>query len=484
MPSLANSCAYSLRTPQTIQKLLHRLWIALLYSHKFFRKPKSGCEFKRYTSSWKHLSLQEGVAQNALICYTIAMKLSEDLQARGLVYHHTFEKMAWLDKPRTFYLGIDCSADSMAIGNLVALLVARRLLDAGWKTYLLVGGATSLIGDPGGKEGERELKPREEIERNVAAIKKQVSQLFAGKEFTLVDNYDWFKDMKYLDFLREVGKLYSMTELVQREYVRERMGEGGSGISYAEFSYSLIQGYDFWHLFRNHGVEMQIGGSDQWGNMVSGLPLIRKKEQKEAFAFSIPLLIDKATGRKFGKSEEGTLWLDANRTSPFQLYQYLFNSEDEVVEEYLLKLTLISVNEIRAIMEKHRETPHERFAQKMLARAVTTLIHGDEECARAERVSELLFGNGDLGSLDTRAIAMLQASPLVTPVLVGTSLVEALIASKLASSKREAREFIANGAISLNGHKIEDRSVSDDDFLNGLALLKRGKRSVSILSRA
>ena len=336
------------------------------------------------------------------------MKLSEDLRARGLVYHHTFEKLEWLDEPRVFYLGVDCSADSLTIGNLVALLVARRLLDAGWKTYLLVGGATSLIGDPGGKDAERDLKPREEIQRNVDAIKRQVSKVFAGKSFELVDNYDWFKDMKYLDFLRDVGKLFNMSELVQREYVRERMGEDGNGISYAEFSYSLIQGYDFWHLYTQHGVEMQIGGSDQWGNMVSGLPLIRKKEQKEAFAFSIPLLINKATGKKFGKSEEGALWLDSNRTSPFQIYQYLFNSEDEAVEEYLLKLTLMPVDEIVKVMAKHKEAPHERLAQKTLARTVTTLIHDEEECARAERISELLFGNGDLGSLDTRAIAMLQ----------------------------------------------------------------------------
>src|SRR5581483_6462207 len=212
------------------------------------------------------------------------MKLSDDLKWRDLIKDKTFDDLSWLDKPQTFYHGVDASAPSLTIGNLAALLLARRLIDAGWKSILLVGGATSLIGDPGGKASERELKPRDEIADNVEAIKKQVSILFAGQDFISVDNYDWFKEILYLDFLREVGKHFSMSELMQRDFVVERMGEGGSGISYAEFSYSLVQGYDFWHLFKEYGAKLQIGGSDQWGNMLSGVSMIRKKENQEVHA--------------------------------------------------------------------------------------------------------------------------------------------------------------------------------------------------------
>ena len=294
------------------------------------------------------------------------MTLSEDLQWRGLIKDKTFDDPKWLDTPRTFYLGADCSADSLTIGNLAIFMTARRLNEAGWKTVLLVGGATSLIGDPGGKDAERDLKPREEIERNVAGIKAQVSRLFDGREFELVDNYDWFKDIGYLEFLRDVGKHFSMTELVQREFIASRMGEGGGGISYAEFSYNLIQGYDYWHLYKTRGVELQIGGSDQWGNILSGAPLIRKKEAKEVHAFSMPLVINKTTGKKFGKSEEGAVWLDANRTSPTQMYQFWVNAGDDGVEDYLKTYTMLPKEEIEAIMTQHRERPSERIAQSRL----------------------------------------------------------------------------------------------------------------------
>jgi len=226
------------------------------------------------------------------------MKLSEELVWRGQIKDKTFSDVAWLDTPRTFYLGVDCSSDSLTIGNLAIFMLAKRLNQAGWKTILLVGGATSLIGDPGGKDDERQLKSRDEIAHNVAGIKQQVQQLFNGADFTLVDNYDWFKDINFLDFLRDVGKNYGMTELIQRDFISERMGEGSSGISYAEFSYTLIQGYDYWHLYKNYGVVLQIGGSDQWGNMLSGVPLIRKKELVEVHALSMPLVIDKSDRQK------------------------------------------------------------------------------------------------------------------------------------------------------------------------------------------
>ena len=251
------------------------------------------------------------------------MTLSEELEWRGLIKDRTFTDPRWLDTPRTFYLGSDAgSSDSLTVGNLAIYMLARQLALHGWKTVLLVGGATSLIGDPGGKDEERQLKSREEVERNVAGITAQVEKLFTGLEFEAVNNYDWFKDMGYLEFLRDVGKHYSMTELVQRDFIASRMNEGGSGISYAEFSYNLIQGYDFYWLFKNKGVELQIGGSDQWGNMLSGAPLVRKKEGKEVHALSMPLVINKATGKKFGKSEAGAVWLDPAKTSPTQFYQF------------------------------------------------------------------------------------------------------------------------------------------------------------------
>lgn len=413
------------------------------------------------------------------------MKLSQELRDRGLVQHHTFKDLEWLDEPRTFYFGIDAtSADSLTIGNLVPCLVARRLLDAGWKTILLVGGATSMIGDPGGKDVERSLVSREEIIKNIEGIKKQIKNLFVGKKFTLVDNYDWFKDIKYLDFLREVGKHFSMTELVQREYVRERMGEGGGGISYAEFSYSLIQGYDFWHLYRTMGAVMQLGGSDQWGNMVSGLPLIRKKEGAEAHALSTPLLISKVTGKKFGKSEEGTIWLDSKKTSPFKMYQFFFNSEDDSIEEYLLKLTLLPIEEIKEILTTHKQSTNLRFAQKKLAFEVVKIVHGEESARRTERVSEILFGeNGSRQSIDANDWSLLKNEAPNIKVDVDMSLIDTLVLSKLVDSKREARQLLTEGAITLNyKREVDDRLLSRMDFPTNHALLQRGKRYVCILT--
>ena len=296
------------------------------------------------------------------------MSLSEDLAWRGLIKDKTFSDLSWLDQPKTFYLGVDAtSADSMTIGNLAVLLLARRLLDAGWKTILLAGGATSLIGDPKETE-ERELKPREEVIKNVEAIKAQIGQLFAGKDFTPADNYDWFKDVGYLDFLRDVGKNFSMSELIQREFVNERLD---SGISYAEFSYSLIQGYDYWQLNKKHDVVLQIGGSDQWGNMLSGVSLVRKKEGKEVHALSMPLVINKSTGVKFGKSEGGAVWLDPAKTTPTQFYQFWMNVDDADVEDYLKVFTLLSREEIERAVAEHQTDPSKRAAQKKLAEEVT-----------------------------------------------------------------------------------------------------------------
>lgn len=402
------------------------------------------------------------------------MSLSEDLTWRGLIKDKTFIDLSWLDTPKTFYHGVDASSDSLTIGNLAALLLARRLIDSGWKAVLLVGGATSLIGDPGGKTEERELQPREEILRNVEAIKKQVSNLFAGKKFDLVDNYDWFAEFKYLDFLREVGKSFSMTELMQREFVKERMGGGGSGISYAEFSYSLIQGYDYWQLYKKHSVELQIGGSDQWGNMLSGVALIRKKENKEVHALSMPLVVDKATGRKFGKTEAGAVWLDAQKTSPTQFYQLWINSGDEDVEDYLKIFTLLPKEQIDHVISEHKADPSQRRAQKMLAEEATKLVHGSEGGA-ATGLTRYLTSQVSVADASNEDLAEIRQEIPSVKTSAGGNVIDALVKAGLAPSNTEARRLLVSGAVYINGKSISRDRFESGDFQNGRLLLRRGK---------
>ena len=404
------------------------------------------------------------------------MKLSEELVWRGQIKDKTFSDVAWLDAPQTFYLGADCqSADSLTIGNLAIFMLAKRLNQAGWKTVLLVGGATSLIGDPGGKDDERQLKSREEIAHNVAGIKQQVQQLFSGADFTLVDNYDWFKDINFLDFLRDVGKNYSMTELIQRDFISERMGEGSSGISYAEFSYTLIQGYDYWHLYKEHGVVLQIGGSDQWGNMLSGVPLVRKKESVEVQALSMPLIIDKSTGKKFGKSESGAIWLDAGKTSPTQFYQFWINVDDLVVEDYLKIYTDLDQPAIGQLLAEHTANPQARTAQKTLAVEVTRLVHGPEAASLAQEVTAYLTGQQSIEGASAAALtAIRQELPAVT-VSADGSIIETLVSTGLATSNSEARRLVSANAVSVNGNKVTRENFETQDFVKGRLLLRRGK---------
>lgn len=405
------------------------------------------------------------------------MTLSEELSWRGQIKDKTFDDIRWLDSPKTFYLGADCqSADSLTIGNLAVFMMARRLKKHGWNAVLLVGGATSLIGDPGGKDTERPLKSREEIEHNVAGIKSQVERLFSGMEFQMVDNYDWFKDMGYLEFLREVGKHYSMTELVQRDFISARMGEGGEGISYAEFSYSLIQGYDYWHLFRNYGTVLQIGGSDQWGNMLSGVPLIRKKEGAEAHALSMPLVISKTTGKKFGKSEDGAVWLDPAKTTPTAFYQFWINVDDEGVEDYLKLFTDLEQGEIAAVMEAHIANRSARIAQSHLAREVTRLVHGDDAMEFAAVVTDYLVGKAPIGQANDDIITVVRQEMPVVQVRAGGSITEALVDAGLAASLTEARRLIADNGISVGGNKIQREHFEETDFDNGRSFIRKGKK--------
>ncbi len=410
-----------------------------------------------------------------ILQYMKTTTLSEELAWRGFIKDRTFADETWLNTPRTFYLGSDASADSLTIGNLAIYMLARQLAEHGWRAILLVGGATSLIGDPGGKDEERNLKSREEVQANVAGVKAQVSRLFANNDFELVDNYEWFKDIGYLEFLRDVGKHYSMTELIQRDFIASRMGEGGSGISYAEFSYSLIQGYDFWWLFKNKGVELQIGGSDQWGNMLSGAPLIRKKEGKEVHALSMPLVINKATGKKFGKSEDGAVWLDATRTTPTQFYQFWINCDDEGVEAYLKIYTMLPKETIEKLIAEHRDDPKKRIAQIKLAQEVTKLVHGAKQLAIAEAVTEVLTGKKDVAQLDVRALDAMRKEVPSIHGSVGDEIIDLLVQTGLTSSKTEARRLLQGNAIAINGQKTQKERLVENDFQNGRLLLRKGK---------
>jgi tyrosyl-tRNA synthetase len=403
------------------------------------------------------------------------MTLSEDLTWRGLIKDKTFSDVSWLDEPKTFYLGIDAvSADSLTVGNLAVLLLARRLTEADWKPVLVMGGGTSLVGDPGGKSEERKLKSREEVKNNIEGVRTQVTKLFSSKDYLMVDNYDWLSQLKYVDFLREVGKHFSMTELMQREFVTERMGEGAAGISYAEFSYSLVQGYDFWHLFKNHGVVMQIGGSDQWGNMLSGVPLIRKKEGEEVHVFSMPLVINKDTGVKFGKSEAGAVWLDPERTSPFKFYQFWINTGDSDVEDFLKIYTLLSREHIESLVEEFKQKPADRKAQKTLAFEVTKIVHGEEVAKKQEKVTEAVFGGG-LENLNEAEIATVREEFPNLSIPSGMPIIEILVSTGLATSNSEARRLKESGAIYIDNEKFTDDHIEANHFNNKRLLIRRGK---------
>ncbi|MBX4199604.1 tyrosine--tRNA ligase [Candidatus Saccharibacteria bacterium] len=401
------------------------------------------------------------------------MKLSEELIWRGLIKDKTFDDISWLDQPQTFYHGIDGSGDSLHVGNLAALVLAKRLMDHGWKAVLLVGGATSLVGDPGGKETERELKTKEEIEHNVSAIKSQIEKLFSSQPVTYVNNIDWFGDMRYLDFLRDVGKHYSMTELTQRDYIAQRMGEHGSGISYAEFSYTLVQGYDFWYLYKHHQAVLQIGGSDQWGNMLSGVPLIRKKENAEAHVMTMPLVVNKLTGRKFGKSEEGAVWLNPSKTSETQFRQFWINTDDADVADYLKIFTLISKEEFDELITRHNSHPEAREAQRYLSDKVTEIVFGGDSSEAVSLTEKLITGQISVEEVDPGQVELphFSEAKFHEPNMV----VQALVATGLASSNSDARRLLESNAVYINGQQINRSEFLPEDSKNGKALLRRGK---------
>jgi tyrosyl-tRNA synthetase len=382
------------------------------------------------------------------------MKLSEELVWRGFVNQTTFNNLKALDEKKwIFYHGFDASAPSQTVGNLAAMMFDKVFMRHGHKAVIVAGGATSLVGDPGGKNSERVLQDEKTIAHNVAQAQKQLKKVYKGYNFTLVNNLDWTKNMTVIEFLRDIGKHFSMTPLVQRDYIAKRIGEGGAGISYTEFSYTLLQGMDFLHLYDKHGVTLQLGGADQWGNCLSGVELIRRARGAEAHVMTLPLIINKATGKKFGKSEEGAVWLDPEQTSPTQFYQFWINADDLGVETYLKVLTELDKEQIDTILAKHRQNPKERWAQTRLAQEVTTLVHGESEMKTAELVTACLTGKKPLSEATAKAIAAMRRELPHTKAKPGDELLEVLATSSLAASKTEARRLLAGHAISLNNQK-------------------------------
>lgn len=394
--------------------------------------------------------------------YTLwVMTLSEELKWRGFLNQTTLPDIKQLDhKKLTFYCGFDASADSQTVGNLAVMMFVKTFMRHDYKAVLLAGGATSLIGDPGGKDIERPMQDEQTIRHNVEKAEKQLKQIFSGQQFVLVNNLDWYKDMHILDFLRDVGKHFSMTPLVQRDYIANRMGKDGAGISYTEFSYTLLQGYDYLHLHNKNGVDLQIAGSDQWGNCLSGVELVRKVTGQEVHAMTMPLIIDQRSGKKFGKSEVGAVWLDTQKTSPNDFYQFWVNVDDEGVESYLKIYTELTKDEISEVMAPFDKDKKQRHAQKVLAYEVTKQVHGQAEADKAQSQAESL----QKGSTQT-----------ATQTIKDTSIVDALVKSGLASSKTEARKLLAAGGVYVNGVKTTKEHFEPSDVEGGLVKLRRGK---------
>lgn len=403
------------------------------------------------------------------------MTLSEELQWRGFINQTTFKDLTELDRQKfTFYHGFDASAPSQTVGNLAAMMFDKVFMRHGHKAILLAGGSTSLIGDPGGKDSERVLQSEETIAHNVAMAEEQLKRVFRGQEFTLVNNLDWTRDMKVLDFLRDIGKHFSMTPLIQRDYIAQRLGEGGAGISYTEFSYTLLQGMDFLHLYDNYGVTLQLGGSDQWGNCLSGVELIRKVRGAETHVITLPLMINKATGKKFGKSEEGAVWLDPKMTSPYKYYQFWLNADDEGVEGYLKVYTELDKPTVDRVMSDFHADRAGRAAQKALAYESTKLVHGQEQADRQVRIAEAVAAQS-LVNLDDTEVATLREEMPYAQAVPGHDIAGLLVQTGLAASKTEARRFVAENAVSINGQKSQKEQLEESDFQNGRLLIRRGK---------
>ena len=418
------------------------------------------------------------------------MNIFDELKARGLVFQTTDE--AALSKALTedmvsYYVGYDPTADSLHLGNLVLILTMKRLQMAGHKPYALVGGATGLIGDPSFKDSERSLQTKDTVTKWSGKIRSQLERFLdfenGENKAEMTNNYNWFENLTFIDFLRDVGKHFTVNYMISKDSVKSRME---SGISYTEFAYQIMQGYDFYELNQLHNVTLQLGGSDQWGNMTAGTELLRRKANKQGHVITIPLITD-STGKKFGKSEGNAIWLNADKTSPYEMYQFWLNVDDADAVKMLKIFTFLSLEEIAEIEEQFEAARHERLAQKVLAREVVSLVHGKAAYEQAVKTSEILFGGGDLRQLDAKSILTgLKAAPQhqVTDD-EDLTLVELLISAGIAPSKRQAREDITNGAIYINGERVQalDYVITDSDKIeNRLTVIRRGKKKNFVLT--
>jgi len=403
------------------------------------------------------------------------MNLSEELIWRGFVNQTTLKDLNQLNSMKiSFYHGYDASANSLTIGNLAAVMMDKCFIRHGANATIVSGGATSLIGDPGGKESERPLQTKELIDDNVAAVQKQLHNLL-GSETRFVNNLDWLGKINVLDFLRDVGKYFSMTPLVQRDYIARRMGPQGDGITYTELSYTLLQGYDFLHLNKEYDVNMQISGGDQWGNCLSGVELIKRVENKTVNVLTCPLIINQATGIKFGKSEKGAVWLDPDQTSPLDFYQFWINSDDKGVISYLKIFTELSKVDIDEIEKVVKQDPSSRVAQKTLAYEVTKLVHGEEVAKSVEIVTQILVGTLSISVVDKKSLANLKDYLKVLTINQDNSVSDILVDSGLARSKTVARRLLEDGSIYLNGIRFTDDIIDFSMIEASHIMIRRGK---------
>ncbi|WP_049494112.1 tyrosine--tRNA ligase [Streptococcus constellatus] len=417
------------------------------------------------------------------------MHIFDELKERGLVFQTTDEealRKALAEGNVSFYSGYDPTADSLHLGHLVPILVMKHLQLAGHKPYALVGGATGLIGDPSFKDTERSLQTKDTVEGWVQSIQAQVSRFLdfenGDNKAEMVNNYDWFSDISFIDFLRDVGKYFTVNYMMSKESVKKRIE---TGISYTEFAYQIMQGYDFFELNRQYDVTLQIGGSDQWGNMTAGTELLRRKADKTGHVITVPLITD-ATGKKFGKSEGNAVWLNADKTSPYEMYQFWMNVMDADAVRFLKIFTLLPLDEIEEIGKQFEAAPHERLAQKILAREVVTLVHGEEAYKEALNITEQLFA-GNIKNLSVKELKQgLRGVPnYQVKVDDNLNIVEMLVTAGIVNSKRQAREDVQNGAIYVNGERIQDLNytLTDADKLeNELTVIRRGKKKYFVLT--
>ena len=413
------------------------------------------------------------------------MDILEDLQWRQAIQQISdetnFKRLLASGKKISLYCGVDPTGDSLHIGHLIPFIMLKRFQQAGHHPYIVIGGGTGSIGDPSGRKTERQLQTMDQVNRNKAALTQQMRRIFGQDNFTIVDNYDWLSKISLLDFLRDYGKLFNVNTMLNKEIVARRLE---AGISFTEFTYQILQSVDFWHLFKHEQVQLQIGGADQWGNLTAGMDLIHKKQpQAEVFALTIPLML-KADGTKFGKTAGGAVWLDPKKTSPFEFYQFWLNQDDRDVIKYLKFFTFLSHEEIDQLAVEVAHHPEKRTAQRRLAQEVTTFVHGQAAMQEAEKISQILFG-GDIKDLSVDQVEQAFAKmPSVQASAQPQNIINWLVDLKLETSKRQAREDVQNGAISLNGNLVTDEQLlvqPDEHFDGKYMIVRKGKKNYTLV---